>query len=76
MFSGGGTAPRPPDIQPPAKMPDPFDPAVMEAKRRAAIDTMSRGGRQSTILGGSKLGGGTAPAATSFDSFSGKVLGG
>lgn len=68
---GGGEKPKPPVVQPPARMPDPFDPAVMEAKRRAAQDALGRGGRQSTILGGSKTGLG----ANSYDSYSGKVLG-
>jgi hypothetical protein len=73
-FLGGGEKPKPPVVQPPARMPDPFDPAVMEAKRRAAADALARGGRQSTILGGSiRERGGVM--SNSFDNYAGKVLG-
>lgn len=49
---GGGSAPPPvmPQIQKPALLPDEKSPAVLEAKRRAQMDMMSRAGRSSTIL--------------------------
>jgi hypothetical protein len=71
---GGGERPKAPVVSPPARMPDPFDPAVMEAKRRAAADALARGGRQSTILGGNSRAG-IASVGQTFDSYSGKVLG-
>lgn len=39
-----------PTPQAPATMPDTTSPAVLEAKRKAQTDIMSRAGRQSTIL--------------------------
>lgn len=35
---------------PPAPMPDPMSPAVMEAKRKKSTEMMNRAGRASTIL--------------------------
>lgn len=51
-----------PDIpkpEPPARMPDEEDPAVIEARRKRAAEAQRRGGRASTILSdvGTKLGG-------------------
>jgi hypothetical protein len=73
ILGGGGEKPKPPVVSPPVRMPDPFDPAIMEAKRRAAADALARGGRQSTILGGSRNGAGAT--GTSFDSYAGRALG-
>lgn len=39
-----------PKLPDPVRMPDPQDPAVLEAKRRQMADMQTRGGRQSTIL--------------------------
>ena len=39
-----------PEPKPPAPMPDSESPAVLEAKRKAQMDIMSRAGRSSTIL--------------------------
>lgn len=58
----------------PARMPDPEDPGVVEAKRRAQRDAMTRGGRTSTILTGKSVGGGSA--TPTFDSYGGSSLGG
>ena len=43
-------APKAPPVTPPATLPDPESPGVMEARRKAAEDIMSRSGRRSTIL--------------------------
>lgn len=37
-------------VTPPARMPDEEDPAVLEARRRAAAATQARSGRTSTVL--------------------------
>ena len=42
--------PPPPKIIPPPRMPDPEDPAVMEARKKAQQAIYSRTGRASTIL--------------------------
>lgn len=42
--------PKPPEIIPPPRMPDPEDPAVLEARKRAQQAIYSRMGRSSTIL--------------------------
>lgn len=68
-FGGSRPTPVAPAITPPAAMPDPSDPAVVEAKRRAAADALSRGGRASTLLTGAK------PASSPYDTFAGKSLG-
>lgn len=66
-----------PTVTPPARMPDPDDPAVLEAKRRQVAAALARGGRSSTILTGP---GGdtraTAPPAgvASADSYAGTNL--
>lgn len=39
-----------PNPKPPAEMPDDQSPAVLEAKRKAAMDAAARAGRASTIL--------------------------
>lgn len=44
---GGGSTPKP---TPPTRMPDEEDPAILEAKRRAAEQQRSRTGRASTVL--------------------------
>lgn len=44
---GGGKTPKP---TPPTRMPDEEDPAIIEAKRRAAEQQRSRTGRASTVL--------------------------
>jgi hypothetical protein len=66
----------PPVVTPPARMPDPEDPGVIEAKRRAQRDAMTRGGRSSTILTGKPtVGDGSGGATSSFDSYGGSSLG-
>jgi len=35
---------------PPATMPDPNSPSIIEAKRKSTMDAMARAGRASTIL--------------------------
>jgi len=48
----------PPEITPPATMPDMNDEQVRQAKRRQIAEIQARSGRASTILtGGDKLGG-------------------
>lgn len=68
-----GGAPRQQVItpQPPARMPDPEDPGVVEAKRKAVADALNRGGRSSTILTGKT----SAPAGGGFDSYDKTKLG-
>lgn len=46
----GGLFGSTPKVEPPSRMPDPQDPAVLEAKRREQAEIAARGGRQSTIL--------------------------
>lgn len=46
----GGSAPKPPPIQPPAVMPTPDDAAIKAAKQRQLASIMARSGRQSTVL--------------------------
>ena len=64
---------KPPTMTPqaPAKMPDPEDPSVVEAKRKAVADALTRGGRTSTILTGKN--GSASPALG--DNYSGAKLG-
>lgn len=49
-----GSSPQPipasPTPKPPAEMPDSQSPAVLEARRKAQQDILSRAGRSSTIL--------------------------
>jgi len=40
----------PPEVKPPAPMPDQNSTEAMEARRRAQMDVMGRAGRSSTIL--------------------------
>lgn len=47
LFGGGA---KPPEPTPPTRMPDEEDPAIIEAKRRAAEQQRSRSGRTSTVL--------------------------
>lgn len=42
--------PQTPKLPDPIRMPDPMDPAVLEAKRQKMAQLQTRGGRQSTIL--------------------------
>lgn len=42
--------PKPPQPQPPVRMPDPQSPEVQEARRRKVAETQARSGRESTIL--------------------------
>lgn len=48
----GGTRQALPTPRPPASMPDPDNPAIVEAKRRDLAERLSQGGRESTILTG------------------------
>lgn len=58
LFSGIakaiGGAPKPPPV---ATMPDPGNPAIIAARRKAAADAASRSGRSSTILSNGPGGG-------------------
>jgi hypothetical protein len=58
--------PAPPPVAPPAPMPDPQSPAVLEAAKKAQTDALARAGRTSTIL--------TAPANRGGD-YTGRTLG-
>lgn len=58
--------PKAPTPAPPARMPDPFDPAIIEAKRRQASERLATGGRASTILSTAS----DRPAGSGFDSYS------
>lgn len=49
--------PKVPEPQEPVRMPDQDDPALIEARRKRSQELMARGGRASTILSGTKLGG-------------------
>lgn len=64
----------PPAVTPPARMPDPNDPAVIDAKRRAMMDALSRGGRSSTILTGPKPAARPSATTVGADSYSGASL--
>ena len=55
---------------PPATMPDPNSPTILEAKRKATSDAMARAGRASTILSAGNSG---APGS---DNFASNKLGG
>jgi len=46
LFGGG----KKPKVEAPQRMPDPEDPALVEARRRKALDITARGGRAATIL--------------------------
>jgi hypothetical protein len=43
----GGSTPK---VEPPKRMPDPEDPALLEARRKRQLAMTQRSGRQSTIL--------------------------
>lgn len=43
-------SPQTPKLPDPIRMPDPLDPAILEAKRAKMAQMQTRGGRQSTIL--------------------------
>lgn len=62
----GGSKTPPPQPTPAAPMPDAQSPAVLEARRKQAMEMMQRAGRQSTILSDANRGG---------DSFSNTKLG-
>lgn len=74
LFGGGAKAPDPPQIIPPAPMPDKDSPAIREAQRRAAEEAMGRAGRASTILTDDSAA--TAGNSGNSDSYGGKTLGG
>lgn len=63
--------PKPPQQQAPAPMPDPQNPAVLEASRKAALDITQRAGRSSTILTDAT----TRGQDTKTDTFAGNKLG-
>lgn len=48
LFGGGKQ--KEPKVQPPVRMPDPENPALIEADRRKREEIGLRGGRQSTIM--------------------------
>lgn len=52
MFGGGARPAPPPPPAPVTPMPDPEDPALLAAKRRAQEISRQRGGRASTVLSG------------------------
>ena len=56
----GGLFGKKPEPTPAARMPDAEDPAVLEAKKRAANAAQARSGRASTVLSARNA----APAAT------------
>lgn len=56
---------------PPATMPDPNSPSIIEAKRKSTADAMARAGRASTILSA-----GNASSNPSGDSYASDKLGG
>jgi hypothetical protein len=64
-------SPKPPTPAPPAVMPDPENPALIESKRRKAFEDLSKGGRTSTILTGKAMGGN----GSAFDTFVSTKLG-
>lgn len=41
---------KPPKIEPPSRMPDEQDPAVLAERRRKIAEQRQRGGRESTIM--------------------------
>lgn len=66
-MAGLFSSPKTPEPKPPAPMPDDMSPGVLEARKRARMDIMSRAGRSSTIL--------TRPEDRSSDTYSGVKLG-
>ena len=42
--------PKMPKVEPPSRMPDAQDPAVLAEKRRKQAEMRARGGRESTIM--------------------------
>lgn len=50
LFGSSPPPPPIPDPKPPPPMPDPESPEIREKKRLAALDMLSRAGRESTIL--------------------------
>ena len=56
---------------PPATMPDPNSPSIIEAKRKSTADAMARAGRASTILSA-----GNASSNPAGDSYASDKLGG
>jgi hypothetical protein len=66
MFGGGSQ--QMPEPKDPAPMPDPEDPKIKAARRKALMDAVSRGGRQSTIL--------TTPETRGSNDYSRTTLGG
>ncbi len=68
LFGGGQSTPAP---KPPAPMPDDQSPAVLEAKRRAQEQVVSRAGRQSTILTNPQ----NRSVASGSDAYSSRTLG-
>ncbi|MES2671610.1 MAG: hypothetical protein V4673_14500 [Pseudomonadota bacterium] len=73
ILSPKAPAQNPVAVAPPPTMPDSQSPEVMEARRRASQEAMSRAGRSSTIL--SKAMGGAASSGTPAP-YSGKTTGG
>ena len=46
----GGLFGKKPKVEPPSRMPDEQDPALIEARRKRLAEQRGRGGRESTIL--------------------------
>lgn len=71
---GGGEKPKPTPV---TRMPDEEDPAVQEARRRAAVASQARSGRTSTVLtnrGQRTSAGGTQAGTTAYgNSFLGQA---
>lgn len=47
---GGGSKSSTPKVEAPVRMPDPDDPALIEARKQEIARQLGRGGRMSTIL--------------------------
>lgn len=50
------SAPKMPESPAPARMPDPSDPAILEARRKKLADMQKRGGRADTVLSDALMG--------------------
>ncbi|TCL70639.1 hypothetical protein [Rhizobium sp. BK251] len=50
LFGGGSSQAAAPTPTPVTRMPDEEDPAIKEARRKAAVEAQSRSGRASTVL--------------------------
>lgn len=51
-----GLFPKPPKVEPAARMPDPEDPKLIAARRQRIAEQRNRGGRESTIMSDNLVG--------------------